>query len=338
MVQAFMTTVLVVAFATSFTGVQFARSEQKVPDEEFGMGLVDLSVGRVESAKRRFAQARSANATAVLHRLMYPESDVHPPFDLTDPTWEMFRGYLVELAKKAEYRYLRDVLESLDSAEPAPELGRLGLFWNVYFSPRSGFITIYCTNKTLLVRTDTGKLVESIDRGMGAMVDDAKLILSENEETMLRIIENHWVAYGEDAKKSVAHVERSSGEVRWKREFTHRVDAGFKTDYSGVVVINYKAGREYTDVAVYELSLRDGEEMATQFLKDQGWEEVKQLADRMIAGGAVDYFPEIGPVTRVESQDKKFIFQGNRNSGRYELRSAATGKVIQTFQFASDVE
>ena len=116
-----------------------------------------------------------------------------------------------------------------------------------------------------------------------------------------------------------------------------RVSVSFSKDYSKVIIFNYKAGSEPTDVYFYEIEPKTGNEISKRNLRDMEWKSIADLFAEFTAV-QIDYFKYISGLVRIESPDKKYLLEGNKTYGNFVLMTIIGNKAIRKFRFASDIE
>lgn len=114
-------------FCISFN---YIKSQEQIPDDNLGMGIVHLSMNDIETAKEYFQRSHSINAKAILERLEIPGKKFFLfQFDYNDPTLNGFYDYIVYLSENSEYTFFKDIIKGLIECNPNKELGRLGIFF-----------------------------------------------------------------------------------------------------------------------------------------------------------------------------------------------------------------
>jgi hypothetical protein len=306
-------------------------------DEQFGLALAELSSGHLESARSRLHSSGSPNAVALLARLDAPRSATRtsgaglPAFDLDAPIWDEFYDYVEELSKKSEFAFFREVLSRINKMRPSVDLGRLGVFFNAYFSPKSKFLIIYASSETVVLEAASGRLLQTYRGGL------CEVYYSNDEKHRLRCV--HEASLDEEAKTEVIYEDVAAGKPLWRHaNYTHRLNAAFSRDYSQVIVFNYKAGEERCDVTTYRLTTTDGSTVHQERLRDVPYEDIDKRFVREVAQ-SVDLFPEsMESFRRIVSPDGRLALIGDKTAGVFELQRVGSGQVLRKFVFASDVE
>jgi hypothetical protein len=246
---------------------------------------------REESAIQFFMGSSSTNATAILERILNPKGPRRIKYDYDDTTFLGFHYYLKYAYQKPKYSFLTEVVRQVDARNPNKELGKLDLFYNAYFSPRSTYLTIYTTNQAVVMEARSGKVLEVIPRSYDMhKIADGKIIFSKDEQFILKYIEISNTSYSESHKKIVSYENYHTKKVIWKKEFINRVEASFSKDYSKVIIFNYDIN-EYTKCNIMYIDKTTGKVLSKKTLTHMTGNKVEPLF-RNNAATYIDYFPE----------------------------------------------
>ncbi len=302
------------------------------PDERLGKGIVELSMDRESDALISFRLSGSQNSLALLERIEDPGTTYRYHFDYDDPTLNGFYDYLVYISKKQQYKFLAEVVREFDRRKPSRELGELGPFFNAYFSPRSTYLIIYSLFRTIIIESQTGKVI--INHNLKAEnIEEVQYIFSKDEKQVIKYVQT---SYSKDVPKIITYEDFLSKKIIWTKKMTDRVMTGFSKDYSKIILFNFKGGSDQINVVMHEIDRNTGKELRKKSLGELPSDQIDPEFAK-ITSTNVDLFPD-HRVDVVKCPNNKYFFEGNKTFGNYTLKSISDNREIKKFRFDSGIE
>lgn len=298
---------------------------EKIYDDKFGLGLVSLSIGKEQEAEVYFLLSNSKNSLLMLEALNASKVDIVQRFNYNDPTLLGFRGYLEILAKKPKYAFFSKILDELDARNPNKEMGELGIFNSAYFSQKSNFLVIYCSNKTILVKSETGEMLEEIVVGYEKEYSSADIFIAKDETYYLKIVEKF---IDEEANYIISYNNMKNNDKIWERSFSNRIIAKFSNDNKYVSI--YNDIPDSTSLTVIRIDTKTGKENSRKVISIAQFDDIINLTNKE------ENLQEF-PLYQLESPNKKFKLAGNKGYGQISLYKD-NQTLVREFWFASDIE
>lgn len=295
-------------------------------DDSFGLGLVALTMDQEEEAIGYFLTSRSKNSRILIRKLQFPGSGDIAGIDYSDPTFVGFYAYIEILSHKPKYSFFAKIKEELDARNPNKELGQLGIFDNAVFSPKSKYLVMYCTYKTLVLDVANGKLLEMNDSEKSE--EDTEITFSKDDRHIIR----YRGSAGEEGDKVVSYEDFISKKKFWEVTLKDRVGTKFSKDCSKVWIYNYKAGLELTPLTIYEIDVKTGKRLSKKKHKGVTFEEARSYTE-IKPERAHDHF-----LYTVYSPNKEFYLTGSIAYGNFSLKRTRNDEVVRDFWFHSDIE
>jgi hypothetical protein len=339
---------LVIAIIAFF--LQSGRGfSQPRPDESLGLGIVELSMGREDVARQDFLKSRSINAKAMLERLDYPRKSSYVyQFDYTDPTFNGFYDYVVYVSKKPEYAFFKEIVKGIDQHNPNRDLGKLGIFGNALFSPRSTYLTIDCFIKTFILKSETGEVFQNYNTGSFAGYKDfddinVKMLFSKDEVFLLKILTYERYAEVDKDWRALDSVFISYENLKtkntvWKKEIKANHAEISENDSKIQVIENHLNASSF----YCEIDIKSGKVVKKANLGKIDWYNFSRdsLFNAYIKRPVPQFDEEGSYSSNIEiiSPNKKYMLKGNRTYGNFTLKTVKDDKIIREVLFGSDIE